>query len=231
MGFWDRLKRVVKSNANAAISKLESPEKELDILEEELEEEKRRGRQRLADAIVELKRLEKEVDKMRETSDKWEQKAMRAVELGDDELAREALAQKASNDEALFEHQEGFEAQKAAVEELKHNQTILEEQVEAAQRKRKVLQARIQGAKVKENIGKTLSTTEPNGAMAEFDRMSREIEELEYRVEMNKELHSEIAANDMERRLKELESSAAPAPDADDPLAALKAKMKQRNEE
>jgi phage shock protein A len=226
MSIWQRLKRVVKAQANSALDKLEDPEKELDMLEDELEEEKRRGRQRLADAMVEQKRLEKEVERAREESAKWEKKAMRAVELGDDDLAREALLKKADADAILTEQKEGLRAQEDNMRELKHSQTILEEQIEAAKRKRHVLKARIQGAKLKENIGNTLSTTHADSAMADFDRMAREIEKMEAEVEMNKELSSELAAQDVERKLRELETKRPQDTEQDDPLAALKAKMK-----
>ena len=63
MGIWQRFKRMVRSNTNAALNKLEDPRRELMLLEEDLAQEKQKARQATMDAIVEQKRLEKTLQK------------------------------------------------------------------------------------------------------------------------------------------------------------------------
>lgn len=230
MSMWKRLKRVVRSQANAALDKLESPKAELDLLEEELREEKIRGRSHLADAIVELKRMEKSVQKAREEVQSWEEKAMRAVELGDDDLARQILAKKIKSSQALQDQEEGLAQHRASVEELKQHQKMLEERIDIAQQKRKTLQAKLQGARVKESVGQTLSVQSEASPLAEFERVTREIETMEAQVEINKELHNEIAAQDIEQKLRQLEKNPVTTKTSEDPLAALKAKMKRNQD-
>ena len=99
MGFWKRLVRVVKANLGSLLSKAEEPEKMLAQLVEEMREQLQEAKRQVALAIGDEKRLHKqwmEEDKQAETR---ESQAMRALQVGDEELAKAALLRTKQHEE------------------------------------------------------------------------------------------------------------------------------------
>jgi len=94
MGMFDRLKTVISSNINALISKAEDPEKMLNQLIIDLNEQLIEAKKAVALAIADEKRLEREMLENKAKADEWEKKAMLAVRAGRDDLAKEALLRK-----------------------------------------------------------------------------------------------------------------------------------------
>ncbi|MDD3981340.1 MAG: PspA/IM30 family protein, partial [Spirochaetales bacterium] len=94
MGIFDRLKTVISSNMNDLISKAENPEKMLNQMIIEMNEQLIDSKKAVAMAIADEKRLEREVTENRAKAEEWEKKAMLAVRAGRDDLAKEALVRK-----------------------------------------------------------------------------------------------------------------------------------------
>lgn len=95
MSIFQRAKQAISSNVNALIDKAEDPRKTVELTLEEMKEFIARARQDVIVAVASEKQLRKKCNELKEESSKWEQRAMLAVQAGDDELAREALKQKA----------------------------------------------------------------------------------------------------------------------------------------
>ncbi|MCK6510251.1 PspA/IM30 family protein [Myxococcota bacterium] len=222
MGFWKRLVRVVKANLGSLLSKAEEPEKMLEQLVEEMREQLQEAKRQVALAIGDEKRLHKqwmEEDKQAETR---ESQAMRALQVGDEELAKAALLRKKQHEELAREYQKQWEIQKEAVEKLKTALHALNQKIEEAARKKTLLLARKQRAEAQQTVQQTVTGLSDQSAFETFDRMAEKIDVLEAQVEANHELSMEIQSQDLDARFRKLESQ---HPDVDDALAALKAKM------
>ena len=91
MGIFARLGTLIKSNINDLISRSEDPEKMLNQVLLDMQQQLMDAKKSVAVAIADEKKLQKqhlsEVDKAKD----WERKAMVAVRAGDDGLARQAL--------------------------------------------------------------------------------------------------------------------------------------------
>ncbi|TNE47540.1 MAG: PspA/IM30 family protein [Deltaproteobacteria bacterium] len=222
MSFFKRLIRVIKANLNSLISRAEEPEKILDQVLEEMQEQLQEAQSRVAHAIADEKKLKKQYQEEARQGDTWEKRAMQAVESGDDELAKKALARKAEHDRMADEFFQQWEHQKNAVEQLKNALHLLRQKIEEASRKKNLLIARKKRAEAQQMIQETISGVTENSAFDTLDRMTKKIDELEAHAEAHAELNRELKDDSLEAQFQKLEDQNNTQ---DDALAALKAKM------
>ena len=86
MGLFGRLASLIKSNLNDLISKSEDPEKMLNQVILEMNQQLVEAKKQVALSIADEKRLAKQFETERATAEEWERKAMMAVRAGDDDL-------------------------------------------------------------------------------------------------------------------------------------------------
>jgi phage shock protein A len=223
MGIFSRIKTVVSSNINDLISKAEKPEKMLNQLIIEMNEQLIESKKAVAMAIADEKKLEREKDNQYTQSQEWERKAMLAVQAGKDDLAKEALLRKQEYDKAAQEYQKQWESQKTSVEQLKESLRELQNKIEEAQRKKNLLVARAKRAEAQQKIQSTISSVAGNrSAFEAFDRMAAKVDQMEAQADAAKELEDLSKDASLEKRFAELEKSGS---SADIMLLELKEKM------
>jgi len=224
MGIFSRLKTLIASNVNAMIGKAEKPEKMLNQLIIEMNEQLIESKKAVAMAIADEKKLEREKDNQFAQAKEWERKAMLAVTTGKDDLAKEALIRKQEYDNAAAEYQKQWEAQKKAVDQLKESLRELKNKIEEAQRKKNLLIARAKRAEAQQKIQSTISSVSGNrSAFDAFDRMAAKVDDMEAMAEASKELQELNDDANLDKKFKELEKSDA---SAEMLLLELKEKMK-----
>lgn len=222
MGLFSRFKRTVKSNLNDLISKAENPEKMLDQLLLEMNEQLIDSKKTVAASIADEKRLERVIVQNRGEAADWERKAVLAVKSGNDALAKEALLRKQEYDNAALQYQTQWEAQHSTVEGLKGSLRQLQQKIEEAARKRNLLVARVKRAEAQKRIQQTMSGLSDNSAFEVFDRMAEKVDRIEAEAEALKEIESSTGADSLERQFRELEASDA---SGDKLLEDLKARL------
>jgi len=224
MGIFSRLRTLIASNVNDLIGKAEKPEKMLNQLIIEMNEQLIESKKAVAMAIADEKKLEREKDNQYAQSKEWERKAMLAVTNGKDDLAKEALLRKQEYDTAAVEYQKQWETQKTSVDQLKESLRELQNKIEEAQRKKNLLIARAKRAEAQQKIQDTISTVSGNrSAFEAFDRMAAKVDQMEAMADASKELDNFSKTASLERQFKELEKSDSTA---DLMLLELKEKMK-----
>jgi phage shock protein A len=223
MGIFSRLRTVISSHINAAISKAEKPEKMLNHLLIDMNEQLIESKKAVAMAIADEKRLERETANQKTQADEWERKAMLAVQAGKDDLAKEALLRKQEYEKYYAEYDKQWRAQKESVGSLKNSLKELQTKIEEAQRKKNLLVARAKRAEAEQKIQDTMSGMSSNKASFDtFDRMAAKVDELEARAEASKEISSLSVDASLEKKFAELENSSA---SGDSLLLELKQKM------
>ena len=224
MGIFSRLKTLIAANVNATISKAEKPEKMLNQLIIEMNEQLIESKRAVAMAIADEKKLEREKDNHFAQAKDWERKAMLAVTNGKDDLAKEALLRKQDSDSTALEYQKQWEAQKHSVDQLKESLRELQKKIEEAQRKKNLLIARAKRAEAQQKIQSTISSVSGNrSAFEAFDRMAAKVDQMEAMADAAKELDNLNKDTDLNRKFAELEKSDS---SADMMLLELKSKMK-----
>jgi phage shock protein A len=221
MGIFSRLGTLLKSNLNDLISKAEDPQKMLNQIVLDMQNQMVEAKKQVALSIADEKRLSKQLEEQTELAKEWERKAMLAVNAGDDNLAREALKRKTEHDAQVVEFTKQWQLQKGAVEKLKEQLRTLNEKIEEAKRKKNILIARQKRAEAQKAIQDTMRGISDTSAFDTFDRMAQKVDQIEAEAEATTELGNELQGDTLTQKFKALESG----PGADQALAELKAKM------
>ncbi len=233
MGFFSRIKRGAKSKANAALDKAISPEKELDMVILELEEQRKSALQELVSYKATAKQMEQEISKFQKRADDFERKAMLAVKAGDDELAKQALREsRRCREEVVKIGRDRDEAAGYAIE-LNRSRKTLEVKLTTLKLKKGTMAAQIAAAR-----GNDVFSTD-NALWDKLERAEDKIEAESIEAEVDAAMKGEelegggARMSDAElasRLLMAGEAGGAVVDDAD-PLAQLKAKMAADDEQ
>jgi phage shock protein A len=221
MGIFSRLGTLIKSNLNDLISKAEDPQKMLNQIVVDMQNQLVEAKKQVAVSIADEKRLKKQWDDQVELGKEWERKAMLAVRSGDDGLAKEALSRKQEHDKMGGELGKQWQAQKDAVEKLKTQLRSLNDKIEEAKRKKDLLIARQKRAEAQKAIQDTMRGLSDTNAFDSFERMSQKVDQIEAEADASTELGSELAGDTLQQKFKALDSGVG----SDNALAELKAKM------
>jgi phage shock protein A len=198
MSIFSRLSNVFKSNLNAAIDKVSDPAKEIDYLVDEMDEEIKKLRLELRDALVQEKMAQKRVDEAFRGVQKWQDHAERAVRAGDDELAKEALLRQSESEGKLAALENTLAEHSRVVAKLQDELRLGEEKLTEIRGKREVLKARARSAKKE--------VEKDDSAFGRFNRLVDEIEEKEHQAEAMAELDPTLRAASQSDRDRQTEA-------------------------
>jgi phage shock protein A len=212
MGIFDRFRRVVKSNLNDMISKAENPEKMLNQLIVDMNEQLIESKKSVASAIADEKKLERLMNQQVNQGEEWDRKARLALKAGKEDLAKEALLRKQEYAGLAQQYQEQWQAQHASVEKLKQSLRGLQQKIEEAQRKKNLLIARAKRAEAQKRIQSTIGGMADNSAFDAFDKMASKVERIEAEVDAMAEIEDMSSkSDDLESQFAALEGSDASA--------------------
>ena len=183
MGIFSRLGTLIKSNLNELISRAEDPQKMLNQIVLDMQNQLVEAKKQVAVSIADEKRLRKQLDEQTELGKEWERKAMMAVRAGDDVLAKEALRRKQEHDNQVVEFGKQWELQKQAVDKLKDQLRTLNDKIEEAKRKKNILIARQKRAEAQRAIQDTMRGLSDTNAFDTFDRMAQRVDQIEAEAE------------------------------------------------
>jgi phage shock protein A len=219
MGILSRMKQVLSSKGSGGLDKTGDPEKQLEALIQELEEQNRLGLQELVGYKATEKQLAAEAQRVEEKVASWEKRAMEAVRAGDDALAVEALREKKRCEgEALRIRHDRDEAASYAIELNRSRKQVVHRLAMLKLKKGTLAQ---QLAAARSGGDSPLST---QGALWDtLQRAEEKIEEESIATEVDAMLRSEEAGLPLESEAKLRQ--AAVQVEGDAALAALKAKM------
>ncbi|MCU0529801.1 MAG: PspA/IM30 family protein [Cyanobium sp. Prado107] len=216
MGFFDRLSRLFRANANAVISNMEDPAKILDQSVEDMQRDLVKLRQAVATAIASQKRIQNQAEQAEAQSKTWYERAELALKKNEEDLAREALSRRKTYQDTATALNTQLQNQAAQVEGLKKSLVALEAKIAEAKTKKDMLKARAQAAKAQEQLQSAVNGLGTDNAMAAFERMEEKVQILEARSQAA----AELAGADLESQFAALQGS-----DVDDELAALKNRL------
>lgn len=234
MSILGRLSNLIKSNLNSAVDKLSDPAKEVDLLIEEMEDELKKLRLELRDQLAREKLTQKKVDEEYRAVQKWQEHAERAVQAGDDELAKEALRRRDEMEARLNAVEKTLAEHSQLTAKLAAQLKAGDHKLTEVKGKREALKARARAAKQAAN---------PEGtAFDRFNSLVSQIESQEEQAQAMAELLPEMhqgLQDDKDRQTSErfdrlLGSGAAAGGGAgrsekdqelDARLAAIKAKL------
>lgn len=221
MGIFSRLAQLIKSNLNDLISRSEDPEKMLNQVVLDMNNQLVEAKKQVAASIADEKRLAKQLEQEMANAAEWERRAMMALRAGNEPLAKEGLARKREHEDLASTYKEQWAKQKTSVEQLKRALRLLNDKIEEAKRKKNVLIARKKRAEAQRAIQETMSGLRDKSAFETFDRMAQKIDQIEAEAEAHGELAEEYTGDVLASQFQQLERTHS----ADEDLVALKRKM------
>lgn len=175
MGIWKRISNLFRSNVNAAIDRVADPEKEIEQLIRDMEEELLEERKGLRDQLAQAKILERKVKDSEDRLRKMQDHARMAVQQGNDALARDILRR--------LQEAEGPHHQLAGHYQ---NQMGLVEQetakLRANEQKFYQIKARKESIKAQARMQKKQINTPGETAFDRFDQLVEQIEMNEHQA-------------------------------------------------
>lgn len=221
MSVFQRMGDLLKSNINDLLDKAENPEKMVKQIIIDMEAQMRSATQSMGQAMASEKQAFKQLETAKKTSEEWESKAKTALQAGNQELAKKALANKVTSDGNIASFEASYQSIHAQVTELRSRVEILQSKLEEARTRQNMLIARARMADVQKNIATTVSGTDTTSAFSKLDKMERRIEGRESEAEAFAEMSGDTTfAKD---EFKELETNNA----VDAELARLMEEMNQ----
>ena len=220
MSVFSRISTIFKANVNEALTKAEDPEKVLNQITIEMKEQLIDTKQKVAAAIADEKRLQRQYQETAEQAKGWEDKAATAVQKERDDLAREALARRNEAQQLADEYKIQWDKQRQAVDQLKEHLKALELKIGEADRKKHLLIARQKRAKAQKQIHETMAGMKDSSAFDTFERMEQKVGDMEARADAAAEM-ADFEKDPLEDEFAALETKG----NVEDDLAALKAKV------
>ncbi|MFB4473369.1 PspA/IM30 family protein [Oceanobacillus caeni] len=216
--FFKRVKTVVSSELNSVLEKAEEPVKMLDQYMRDMAEDIREVEAAVAKQIANEKMLKRKSNDANAMVEKRQEQAVKAIEAGNDELARRALQDKKDHEATAQSLNESWERAKQDADILRDKLDEMKKEYNEMKLKKDSLKARAESAKTRTKINRTMSSIGNDESKQGFERMEEKVLRYEAEAETSEDLSRESRSLDDE--FKELETN-----DIDDELAALKEKL------
>ena len=220
MGILTRIFNLFRATTSDLLDKAEDPEKMIKQMISDLEAQKKKAKEQMTEALALQKRLERDTEKEHKEAEKWEQKAILAVQNEKDDLAKEALTRKNDHLRRAQDFEKQLELHRNNADSLKESYQTMEDKIDEIKRKQGLLSVKQKQAEAQEKIYKTIEGLgDTSGIMDTIERAEEKVENLQARAEAYQEISMESDQESLENKFKELEHE---SPDMEMELLELK---------
>jgi len=215
-----RMGRVARGQANQGVDALEDATFEATVKQTvaDMKSELNKVVQASASAMSNYNRLDAEYQKYVRQSEEWKGRAGVALDAGNEDLARKALAKKAESDKQVASMQTAVESARQTSEKLKSQVMELKRKIEEGERTATTLVARKNAAAAQRKVAEAMSGVgSADNAFAQLNRFEQTVSKEEATAKAFDQLASAGKDEDLEAQFAALGSHGV-----DDELAALK---------
>ena len=215
MGIFTRVRDIISANINTMLEKAEDPEKLVKLMIREMEDTLVEIKASCAGAMATKKKIQRELEGIKDRAEEWAGKAQLAVDKAREDLAREALVEKRRfADRATALEQETIQCD-ALVEQYQNDITQLEDKLNGAREKQRVLVQRHVHAQGKVRAERGMRKFDSSDAVARFDSFEERIDRMEADSELvnygrkptlDEEFRRLEGDDDIEKELEQLKS-------------------------
>jgi phage shock protein A len=157
MGVMKRVSLVFKAKANKALDRMEDPRETLDYSYQRQLEMLTKVRRGVADVATSRKRVELQMNQLTQQSTKLEDQARKALSMGREDLAREALSRKSSAHSQLGDLQAQYAQLQGEEEKLTLASQRLQSKVDAFRTRKETIKATYTAAEAQTRINEAFS--------------------------------------------------------------------------
>ena len=194
---------IIRSNITALSENFENPERVLNQLIIDMEEELERVRANVAGVIADEIQLGRQVDKARAEAEQWHQRAVGALERNDETSTKAALEQKVRADQRAETLAREYHKHQDETVKLHRAIRDLESKIRQAGHKRTLLVARLARVESAHTVNAVLNRIDESSALAQFHRLEQRVE----RAEAMEEAHARL--DDRDPKVLDLEQQFA----------------------
>ncbi|MGI9155293.1 MAG: PspA/IM30 family protein [Marmoricola sp.] len=234
MGLWQRFSMMFKVKANNALDRAEDPRQTLDYSYQRQLEMLTKVRRGVADVATSRKRVEMQLTQLETQSDKLTGQAQKAIDVGREDLAREALTRKSGLGGQMTDLQTQLAQLQGEEEKLTRASQALQTKVESFRTRKETIKATYTAAEAQTKINEAFSgiSTEMGDVGQAIQRAEDKTAQMQARSGALDELLASGAldqpgslggSDDITRELESMSSQS----DVEDELAALKAGKEQ----
>jgi phage shock protein A len=157
MGVMKRVSLVFKAKANKALDRMEDPRETLDYSYQRQLEMLTKVRRGVADVATSRKRVELQMNQLQQQSTKLEDQARKALSMGREDLAREALGRKSSAQSQLNDLGAQYAQLQGEEEKLTVASQRLQSKVDAFRTRKETIKATYTAAEAQTRINEAFS--------------------------------------------------------------------------
>jgi phage shock protein A len=184
MGIFTRFRDIVSANINSMLDKAEDPEKMVSMMIREMEDTLVEIKSSCAGVMAESKRIQRQLSQVDSRVGYWEDKAKLAIEKGRDDLAREALLEKRRFADTKTRLEADLEEHFHLIDQYHEDIQQLEEKLNAARDKKRMLVQRHIHALKKKQAQREIRRANSTEAVIKFDELENRIERMEAEAEL-----------------------------------------------
>jgi phage shock protein A len=218
MGIFTRFRDIVSANINAMLDKAEDPEKLIKLMIREMEDTLVEIKASCAGVMANSRRIQRQLEEFRSRVQYWEGRAELGVNKGRDDLAREALVEKRRYTERADALDKELVECEALVEQYQDDIRQLEEKLQSAREKQRILIQRHIHANRRRRAQEEIRRMDTSEAFIKFEELENRIERMEAEADLvnfgtkprlEGELDDLALDDEIEKELQRLKSSLA----------------------
>ena len=156
-GIFQRMSLIFRAKTDKALDKMEDPRQTLDYSYQRQLELLQKVRRGVADVATSRKRVELQANGLSTQADKLTQQAQKALEVGREDLAREALTRRSGLQQQLADLQTQHAQLQGEEEKLVRASQRLQAKVDAFRTKKETIKATYSAAEAQSRIGEAFS--------------------------------------------------------------------------
>ncbi|MCI8632661.1 MAG: PspA/IM30 family protein [Lachnospiraceae bacterium] len=223
MGILARFKNIMASNINALLDKAEDPEKMVDQILRDLQDNLGEVKAETAGIMAEEARAKREYDEASAEVSTLQSYAEKALVAGNEDDARTFLQKKQAKAEEVTALKQAYDLAAANAVKMKQMHQHLTQQIQEMQGRRDAIKAKMAVAKTQQKINEIGSSIKnASGSISEFDRMEAKAERMLDQANAMAELNAAEKEESVEDLMAKYDT---PSQSVEDELAALKAKL------
>jgi phage shock protein A len=184
MGVFSRLRDIVNSNINSMVEKAEDPEKLIKLMIMEMEDTLVEIKASAASVMATRKKVQRALAGSRNKVEDWERNAGLAMDKDREDLAREAIREKHFYIKQVKIQEKELDEFDALVEQYQSDIRQLEDKLQEAREKHRILVQRHIHAKGAKQVQNQIRKAESSGAFARFEHLEHRIDRAEAEAEL-----------------------------------------------
>lgn len=223
MGVLSRFGKIMEANINALLDKCEDPEKMIDQTLRDLNENLADVKKETAGVMAEESRCARELQKHKDEVTRWQGLAEKAVLAGNDTDAKQFLAKKQAEEQAVVQAQKVYDLAHSNATKMRQMHDKLVTDINTLRAKRDNLKGIAAVTKAQQAVNKAMSSDKSAGTLAAMDNLEEKINKQLDQAMAEAELNAGPVdeASDLAAKYESGQVSGS----VDDELAALKAKL------